>query len=139
MNKQELQGCAGTKTWLGHFGFAGHLMFIRMYRVHQAAVNTTSSHVLVQYVGRFWSRHMTAHLIMLTGFSPEGFPSKKWLKPRMNSKRGTAWMRVMLPSMLLLFSTSCTAYLSGLKNMPSSAKDTVVKKTPCRHVDRAQL
>ena len=72
-----------------------------------------------------------SHLMMLTGFRPEGLPSKKWLKPRMNSSRGAAWVRVMLPSMLLLFSTSSTAFLSGLKAMPSSANDTVVRKTPC--------
>ncbi|KAA6426602.1 MAG: hypothetical protein FRX49_03712 [Trebouxia sp. A1-2] len=65
------------------------------------------------------------------GFRPEGFPSKKWLKPRINSRRGAAWVRVMLPSMLLLFSTSSTAFLSGVKAMPSSANDTVVRKTPC--------
>ena len=77
-----------------------------------------------------------AYLMMLTGFKPEGLPSKKWLKPRMNSRRGTACMRVMLPSMLLLFSTSSTAYLSGVNEMPSSANDTVVKNTPCSIQDR---
>ena len=76
--------------------------------------------------------HDCTHLMMLTGFRPDGLPSKKWLKPRMNSRRGAACVRVMLPSMLLLFTTSSTAFRSGVNDMPSSAKDTVVRKTPCR-------
>ena len=70
--------------------------------------------------------------MILTGLSPDGLPSKKWLKPRMNRRRGAACVRVMLPSMLLLLTTSSTAFLSGVNDMPSSAKDTVVRKTPCK-------